>query len=341
MFGRGLGGIEQAFVDYCLALTKTGNKVTALLHPKAAIEKILTEKCGNNLQIIKTGNLGQWDFFAVLKLKKILKKLHPDAIITHGNRATVLLKKAAGSKFPVIGVAHNYSIKKLTGLAGVFTITKQLRDLVIKAGQPAEKTFHIPNMIDCSAISPNHAANTPPIIGTMGRFVKKKGFDNFLFALKELNNRNVNFRAVIGGGGEEEKKLKELREQLQLNDLVEFPGWVADKNNFFCNIDIFCLPSLHEPFGIVLLEAFCYGVPTVTTDSEGPSEIATNNVDALVAEKTDIAAMAGALEELLKNPEKARMLAENARNTVKEKYDIKIVGGLIAQALDKITSQRI
>ena len=58
-----------------------------------------------------------------------------------------------------------------------------------------------------------------------------------------------------------------------------FPGWVDDKPAFFAGIDVFCLPSHHEPFGIVLIEAMAQAMPIVATDSEGPSEILRDGID--------------------------------------------------------------
>lgn len=323
MFSQGSGGIEQCVVDYCEALLHSGHKVSALIHPKSVIKEQLLGI--DNLNILGVKNCGQYDFFAKSYIKKILKQINADIVIAHGNRAVSLLKspcKNLGIK--LIGVSHNYKIKRLIGLDGILTITNDLKKTAIKAGHPEDKTFLMPNMIRLQEVEPKLFSkyNNPPIIGTMGRFVKKKGFAEFLQALAVLVKRKVEFKAVIGGDGEEFSSLKQLRAQLDLEKHVDFSGWVSNKSDFFNNIDIFCLPSLHEPFGIILLEAFAAKKPVISFKSEGPSEIITDNKDALMAKIGDAEELADKLEMLIKSEKTAKELAKNAYSSVK-KYDLK------------------
>lgn len=334
MFSRGLGGIEQSFVDYCEAIKGQGHKVTAIIHPNAEIRASLV-KVGVNIVNVK--NFGQWDVFARSYLKKMLKQAKADAIIAHGNRAVGLLKSPAKSiKCPLIGVTHNYSIKRLIGLDAVFATTNDLKNTVIAAGQNENTIFNIPNMIRLPDKLPEvRPFAKTPVIGTMGRFVKKKGFDNYLRMIAELKQRGVSIKAVIGGGGDEEAALKTLADSLDIGDIIIFKGWIKEKSELFDNIDIFCLPSLHEPFGIILLEAFAGGKAVITTNSEGPSEIATDGKDAIITTKGDYKAMADAVEKLLNDREKAAELANNALETVK-KYSINEVGKRMCGALENI-----
>ncbi len=336
MFGRGLGGIEQAFIDYCEALKLQGDKVTAIIHPKAKIRPALVKV---NVNIIEVKNLGAWDIFAKSYLRKILKQLNPDAAIAHGNRAFNLLKSPCRTtKCPLVGVTHNYNIKHLIGADAIFAITEDLRKTVIKAGQIEATIFKIPNMIRLLPQQPEiKQFNSTPTIGTMGRFIKKKGFDVFLHAIAHLKNRNIKIKAVIGGSGEEESALKELAKNLEIEDIIEFKGWIQNKEELFDNIDIFCLTSLSEPFGIILLEALAFGKPIITSDAEGPSEIATNNKDALIIAKNDSMALSLAIEQLIKNPAEAKNLAVNGLETVKN-YNIENIGKKMHEALEKISA---
>ena len=156
----------------------------------------------------------------------------------------------------------------------------------------------------------------------MGRFVKKKGFDVFINAIANLNESGIRLKAVIGGSGEEEGNLKKLVKELNISDIVEFTGWIKNKEQFFDNIDFFVLPSLHEPFGIILLEAFAHGKAVVTSDAEGPGEIASNNVDAVIVRKGDAALMANGIKSLIENRDLAQKIAKNGFEKAQE-YDIK------------------
>jgi glycosyltransferase involved in cell wall biosynthesis len=334
MFSCELGGIEQSFVDYCVAIKNQKHKVTAIIHPDAKIRPYLVNV---GVNIVNVKNIGEWDPFAKNYLKKILKQTKPDAIIAHGKRATELMKYPAKSvACPLISVTHNYKIKKQIGLDAIFATTEDLKQRILKAGQREESIYRIPNMIKLPQNVPlAKQFHNPPIIGAMGRFVKKKGFDNFINAIHILKQQGVQLQAMIGGCGEENDALVDLVQSLGLNETIKFSGWVDNKEQFFENIDIFCLPSLHEPFGIILLEAFMSGKAVITTDAEGPSEIATSGKDALIVPKADSEKMAAAIKKLIENEELAHNLAQEGFNTVKS-YSIENIGVKINVALEEI-----
>lgn len=334
MLGRGLGGIEQAFLDYAVGLTLAGHEVSCITDPTAAINERIP---ASSLSHVTLSNMGPWDPFAGGRLAKLLNVLRADIIITHGNRALTFAKKAAGGKIPIIAVTHNYNLQHLIGADAVFTITRDLQQKVIaEFGFPAHRVFHVPNMVRVEKGFIRPVWQKPPVIGSLGRMVEKKGFDIFLEALAQLHQRKISFRAVLGGDGEERKKLKELVIKLGLYDVVTFPGWVQEPLKFLSEMDIFCLPSHHEPFGIVLLEAMAAKLPIVSTDAEGPREILTPNEDGIIVPRADPKAMADALEFLLNDESAARNLASNAYRTVRDYYEIDKVGAWISSALSAI-----
>lgn len=339
MFSTTAGGIEQACVDYCEALSGQGVKVSAIIHPDAAIRPSLLAL--QRINTITMKNLGAWDPFAKAYLKKILTQIRPDAVIVHGNRAVSLATPAARQLgIPVVGVTHNYKLKHQIGLDAMFATTEDLQQALITLGQKKEAIYRVPNMVRLEDASPKPAFRQPPVIGAMGRFVKKKGFDVFIEALAILKDEGVAFTAKLGGGGEEEQALRSLPATKKLERQLNLTGWIKNKKEFFDSIDIFCLPSLHEPFGIILLEACMFRLPIVTTDSEGPSEIVTHGKDALMVQKNNPKALADALKQLLVSPPVAEALAKEAAETVKA-YDINVVGAKMREVLEVITAKTL
>lgn len=341
MFSQGSGGIEQCMMDYCKALLLRNHKVSALVHPKSTTHQALLDICGVNVLGVK--NFGQYDVFAKLYIRKILQQTSPDVVIAHGNRAVSLLKwpcKSLG--IALVGVSHNYNIKRLIGLDGVFAITKDLQKTVIQAGQPKQRIFLMPNMIHMPDKEPDlfKAYHKPIKIGTMGRFVKKKGMGEFLHALAEIKQQGIKFQAIIGGDGEESGNLHQLRTALGLEKDVVFSGWVKNKRAFFESIDIFCLPSLHEPFGIILLEAFAAKKPVIAFKSEGPLEIATHNNDAVLVECGNSKALAKEIKNFIKDRSHAQKMAENAYHTAKN-YDIHTAAITMEEHLQKIVALKV
>ncbi len=337
MFGRKKGGIEQAFIDYTRALSGEGHEVVTLTYPDAPVIQNLPADNSKHLTIT---NFGQFDPIAVWKLKQIIKETNPDIIITHGNRATTLLNNASKS-VPVVGVCHNYNLKHLMHCDALITITNDLRKLLLKRGKPYNDTFCIPNMIYIPKDLPNRKIERRelPIIGAMGRFVEKKGFHYYLESLKILKDKGLDFKAVLAGEGVEEEALKEQAKKLNIDDKLEFVGWVEKKEEFFESIDIFCVPSLHEPFGIVLLEAMLNQVPLVTTDTEGPIEIVRPYFDCMMAQTSCAKSLSMAIERFILDAEFSKKMSDQALNTVKTRFSVDVVGRQITSCLEQVCAK--
>ena len=220
MFGRDLGGIEQAFLDYNDALKLAGHEVLAVTHPLAQINFNIT----GDVSYRSLNNLGKWDFTAAAKLKKILKDFKPHATITHGNRALGLTHKAGKHAGLHIGVTHNYNIKHFSKLDLVFAITKDLQRVVVESGIPTSHIVRIPNMIKLPEQLPERLSKRegePLVIGSMGRFVAKKGFDHLIEAAAKLSvMTRLPFKVIIGGDGEEKETLQALIKKFKLEDKV-------------------------------------------------------------------------------------------------------------------------
>ncbi len=329
MFSKGLGGIEQAFLDYSNALTQAGHKVVQVIH-----------KHGETIKYVKgdfhpISNFSKYDPFTIIRLKKIISLEKPDCIITHGNRAAKMLQFAA-NKTPIISLCHNYSFKQLFKSDAIITVSEDLNHQIKEKGY--KRVYTIPNMIDMEdKMEPtNLSYQTTPVVGTMGRFVKKKGFEVFLKALAILKGKNIDFKGVIGGDGEEKGTLEKVAKEFALEDKVEFTGWIKDKEKFYKNIDIFCLPSLHEPFGIVILEAFKYSRPVISSKTEGPSNIITDRHNGLFTEIDNPEDLANKIEELLKDQEFAQRIAQEGFQSVETKYNSKIVTKQITNTINNV-----
>jgi glycosyltransferase involved in cell wall biosynthesis len=333
MFGRGLGGIEQAFLDYNEALLLAGHEVLAVTHPLAAITPEIT---GNLIHSTLT-NRGSWDVFAARRLRSVFTEWQPQAIICHGNRA-VSLALLSQYPAPVIGITHNYQLKRFHRLDAVIAITTQLREAALQAGVAAEKISLIPNMVRLPAkVEENTVSlpHTPLIIGAMGRMVEKKGFHLLLDALAILKAEGVPFILHLGGTGRQEQALRKQATRLGIETQVKFCGWVEDKTVFFAGVDIFCLPSLHEPFGIVLLEAMAHQRPVIAFASEGPSEIIRQG-EAIMVEKCNVSGLAEALANAIQRPEDLRSLASAGRALVEREYALEAISKKINTLLTTI-----
>lgn len=334
MLGKGKGGLEQAALDYSNALIMSGHEVTTITRTDAWAQGELAAK---DLPMLSLSAKGEWDVFAVRALKQMGNKAQAECVIAHGNRAIGLALKAFKGTIAVVGVAHNYNIeKRFPKCDAVFSITRDIIEELVHLNVPRARLFHIPNMIHLPQHFKRDSFQTPPIIATMGRFVPKKGFEIFIEALRIVVSQGHEFHAIIGGDGELDTALKALTVRAGLEDHITFSGWVEDTSKFLHSADIFVLPSHHEPFGIVLIEAMAHGLPCITTDTEGPCEIITQHKDAIMVPKASPSAMAHAIIDLLERQEEARKLGEAAYQKVKSRYEISVVAAQLDKAVTRV-----
>lgn len=330
MLSRNLGGLEQAFLDYDQALKIGKFDVLNIASIGAQINKSIV----SNRKLL---NLGLWDMLSVLHLKQIIKSEKPNAIIAHGGRAIEFARLAKPSNIPLIGVAHGYSIKRLIKCDYIISLTTHMQNFLIQNGVDRSRIVLIPNMINIeNNFVPRNNYKQPVVIGTMARFVQNKGIDVFLTSLLKLKERNYNFKAIIGGNGEEAEKLHTLSKNLGLEHYVSFIGWVKDKKEFFDSIDIFCLPSVHEPFGIIVLEAMKFCVPMVCTKTQGPSEIIRDQVDGLLCTTGSSDQLAEKLAYLIDNQDVSKNYAKSSYLRLQENYEISIVASKLAEFIRSI-----
>lgn len=340
VIGEATGGRWQAFCDFGRALEGLGVEVVHVVRPeveglfalKVSGARVLTLRCS-----------GHYDLLATIKAMGVLRQERPDAIMVHCSRSLALMKRAARGRIPVIATLHNQKIKRMLKADAFFCISEHIRRLIATdlSSPKTQPLFVVPNMMEVPAgltYSPKFY-HSPPVLGILSRLVPYKGIDVFIEALTLLRAKGLPFRVVIGGEGESRESLQRQVRGVGLEQEVRFVGWVKEKADFFAGIDIFCLPSIHEPFGIVILEAFLNGKPLVATDADGPLEVCRHGQDALLAHKGDAVSLAHCLETLLLDPQRAQDLARNGFAKVTSDYSMAGVGKQLKAALETVLVQ--
>lgn len=104
---------------------------------------------------------------------------------------------------------------------------------------------------------------------TVGRIAPVKQIGLGIDAVAQVRDAGHEARYRVVGDGSERERLQADHEY----DWLEWTGWVDDPREHYQWADLFLLPSAHESFGMVLLEALASGVPCVTTDTGGQAEV--------------------------------------------------------------------
>lgn len=146
------------------------------------------------------------------------------------------------------------------------------------------------------------------IVVAGGRMNKTKGFQNLKQAADEL--KDVLF--FFGGG--DDGYLPKLQRIFEENDNVIFSEHFLSQEKIremFAAGDLFVMPSLHEPFGIMLLEAMAQGLPVLATNKGGPVEFVKESFGKTL-EPRDEQAWSTAIKQLLDDPQTMKSMSEAA-----------------------------
>jgi glycosyltransferase involved in cell wall biosynthesis len=201
-------------------------------------------------------------------------------------------------------------IKIIWQQAAVVTAQSQAsRDLVAQTS-PRLPVKIINNGIELDRFAPPQALfnqrgqNKSIKFTCSGRLVERKGQQHFLQAADILNTRGYSgqFEIVLVGTGDNEKQLYDLCDQLSLQDVVTFTGFVErDKMpEQYAGADVFVLPSYNEGMSVALMEALASALPVIVTETGGTAELVKDN--GFIVPWADPPALADALENFLVQP---------------------------------------
>lgn len=160
-----------------------------------------------------------------------------------------------------------------------------------------------------------------PVIGSVGRVLDShKRFSDVIRALSLLRERRRAAQLLIIGDGPDLTMLKALAAELGVADAVIFAGYQGEARRFYPLMDVFALASAHEAFGLVLAEAMLAGVPVVATQVGGIPYVLDEGAAGVLVPPLAPEALAGALQNLLDNPDRRRELGEAGRRRAESAF---------------------
>ena len=192
------------------------------------------------------------------------------------------------------------------------------------------------------AVAPNGLLDDPPppvfrektgpvVFGTAGRLSKAKGIETLIEAAALIPRDKVDIRFRIAGSGWE--PFQALASRQGVADLFEFIGWTDDMDGFYDSLDVFCLPSEKESFGLVLIEAMARGLPVISTVTNGGLEIVRVNETGWLVPIAEAGALAATLSEVASDRAEITRRGKIAYCDVLEHYIPKSSGRHLLQAL--------
>lgn len=234
------------------------------------------------------------------------------------------------------GAFHDFYWKE-TGAIGKFVIrfllnrsaclvvlssqfTHLLKDITTNTSQKVIPNFaHIPEVRHLR----DRDAFTLLFLGSLNN---EKGLFDLIEAVALLKDDYPLLRLEIGGSNGE-KSLWEAVSRKNLEDRIKLNGWITGdaKDALMRRATLFVLPSYYEGLPMCVLESMANDLPVVASDVGGTSDIITSGYNGILIKPGDIPGIASAIRELLAQPEQRRTMAENARNTIIQKFSAPVV----------------
>ena len=208
-----------------------------------------------------------------------------------------------------------------------------MRDEVVRIFElPEDKVTVIPNGIeyqmfevdpDRERIRRQFIAPDSRMVFFVGRLVYEKGVQTVIEAMPMVLEEIPDLRFLVAGTGPHARALQAMIEELGLGHKIKMLGFVeADiLAKFYKCADLTVVPSLYEPFGMVVLEAMVAGSPVIVADTGGLKEIVVHEETGLCFKPGNPESLAQAMIRVLKDPELAQRLTSDARRFIGEKYN--------------------
>jgi N-acetyl-alpha-D-glucosaminyl L-malate synthase BshA len=202
----------------------------------------------------------------------------------------------------------------------VTAVSRFLKDETVKVFGVGHDIEVIPNFVDARVFRPNEAESLRRRFAPEGeklvmhasnfRKVKNTGAVVEVFARLAAE---IPCRLLLVGEGPELPTVRAQVEKAGLGGRVEFLGQVEDLEEVLPVADLLLLPSLHESFGLVALEAMACGVVPIATNQGGAGEFIQDGINGFLHHPEDIDGMAATARRVLEDDTLRQNLAEEGR----------------------------
>lgn len=329
------GGEVQVFL-LMEGLRERGHRNVLVCPPGSACER---EAAGRGFEVRTTPMRNSLDLRAVRDLAAIIVVVDPRLVHLHTGRATWLGGRAAHrAGYPAIAtrrqdkrIKRNWKSRRMYGtyVQRVVAISPAVAARLTDGGVDPQRIDHISSAVDPASVRPEQGRERTRLalgadIGTtvllsMGRLVRRKGFDVLLEALARTPIPR-RWQLWLAGDGGERQRLETLAARRGLGAAVRFLGRRADRGDLLAACDLYVQPSRAEGLGIAALEAMAAGRPVLASRVGGLRHSVSEGRVGLLVPPDDPVALAEALACLIPDEELRERLGGNGPARIREGF---------------------
>ncbi|MCZ6675713.1 MAG: glycosyltransferase [Candidatus Poribacteria bacterium] len=214
----------------------------------------------------------------------------------------------------------------------VIAISQHMIDDIVARGIDAVKVYKVPNGVDVNRFIPlkrdqtlldKYQLQECTVIGFIGSFYRFEGLECLIRAIAEIAPKMPQVRLILVGGGEEEKCIQQLTQQLQLTDTVIFVGRVPHTEvlKYDSVMDILVYPRYSDRTTNLVtplkpLEAMAMGKAVIGSDVGGIHELLNNGNEGILFQAQNTNDLAEKIMHLIDDVNARQKLGKKARDYI-------------------------
>jgi glycosyltransferase involved in cell wall biosynthesis len=193
------------------------------------------------------------------------------------------------------------------------TLSSSVKMELVSMGVMERNIFVIPPGIEQEKYSLGRKSSRPLVL-YVGRLKKYKGIEYLIMAMKEVIKEIVDVRLLIVGKGNYADELMKLTEKMELENVVEFCGYVSEERKvaIMQRAHVLVIPSIKEGWGIPVIEAGACGTPAIGTQTSGLMDTIIDGKTGFLAPYGKPKIIAEKIVSVLKNDDLRDRLSKNA-----------------------------
>ncbi len=290
-------------------------------------------------------------FIVSLKVSKNCDVIHAHWIIS--GMVAILVKKIY--KRPVVLTIHagdyidfaakTKLLKKISSyifmrVDKIVSVSENIKKNICKFGISEDKIVVIPNGVDTNIFSLTTIAECRFRLLWVGRMGQEKGLEYLIQAIKYVSLKIPEVRLTLVGEGQVRKKLKNMSDRLGLKNNIIFAGEKPHSEipGYMHENDIFVLPSIHEGFGVGLIEAMSCGLPCIASKTGGIIDIIDDGITGYLVEPANDKKIAEKILSLFYNNKLRREMGRNGRKKVEEKFNWEKIADKTMKIYEEVTT---
>jgi glycosyltransferase involved in cell wall biosynthesis len=324
------GGAEVHLHNVFGRLSDRGHEITLLVSNFEGGDECTTL---DGMQVIRKGSRNTFNYVVPFAVRKLIGEQGYDLIVEDLNKLPFYT--SLYTSLPVVGLVHHLfggvifqetnplfglyvylferSIPLLYRSIPFIAVSESTKEDLVRGGIPAGNVSVIYNGLS-DMYRPSDRKTEKPTLLYLGRLKKYKRGELLLNCLPEIRERVPDVTLNVAGDGDGRQGLEQVASRLELEDCVNFLGFVSDEEKVRLLQESWALAntSPKEGWGLVSIEAQACGTPVVVYDAPGLRESLRDNESGFIVDYGDQAALTDRIVSVLEDASLRERLREGA-----------------------------